>query len=236
MVLRPGPALAGNLELTPVLIELSARASSSLISLRNASPEPMRYEVSLFSWKQSPKGEMELQPTQDLIFFPALLSLAPGEQRNLRVGAATPFGEVEKCYRLFVEELPPLVKQSEPGRVRVLTRVGIPVFLEPPAPKARAELADLALRKGRFSFRLHNAGNVRVRPMAVRAVGRGAKGEILSDQKLEAWYVLPGGDRLLDAEIPKERCAAVRILSAEVALESGSLRAEIPAPGGACAP
>ncbi len=232
----PGHAHAGNLELTPVQVELSARATSALVSLRNAGPDPVRYQVSLFSWRQDPQGEMQLEPTDEVIFFPALLSLAPGEQRNLRVGAVAKFGDVEKSYRLFVEELPPLDKQAVAGRVRVLTRVGVPVFLEPARPKARAELADLALEAARFSFRLHNAGNVRIRPRAVRAVARGAKGEILSEQGLDVWYVLAGGDRLFRTDVPKERCAAVRILSAEVSLEAGELRAEMPAPRGACAP
>ncbi len=235
-ILGPGPARGGNLEVAPVQIELSPGATSALVSLRNAGPEPMRFQVSLFSWRQDLHGEMRLEPTEDVLFFPALLSLAPGEQRNLRVGAATPFGEVEKSYRLFVEELPPLRKATEAGRVRVLTRIGVPVFLEPAVPRARGELADLELKAGHFSFRLHNGGNVRMRPRAVRAVARGAKGEILSDQGLDVWYVLAGGDRLFEAGIPKDRCAAVRILSTEVALEAGALRAEMTTPRGACGP
>lgn len=195
----------------------------------------MRYQVTVFAWKQSPQGEMQLDATQEVVFFPALLSLAPGEQRNLRVGTSAPFGELERSYRLFVEELPPAVKAPGRTQVRVLTRIGIPIFLEPASPVAKGAVSGLGLLGDRAVFTLKNAGNVRLRPTAVRLVARGAGGEILSERSLEAWYVLAGTARIFDAPIPKERCADVRTVSAEVSLERGSLRAEIAAPRGACA-
>lgn len=230
-----GPASAGNLEVTPVQVELSAGATNSLVTIRNTSPESMRYQVSMLSWRQNERGEMALEPTQDVIFFPALFSLISGEQRSLRVGTTQSFGETERAYRLIIEELPPQLKPAEGGKVQMLTRLSIPVFLEPSHRKPKGEIAALEVKDGRFSFRLRNTGNVRMRPQAVRAVARGAKKELISEQLLESWYVLAGGDRLLDAEIPKKLCSKVRVLSAEVTLEKGELRAELPTPRGACA-
>ena len=51
---------------------------------------------------------------------------------------------VEKTYRVFVEQLPDKGGPAASG-VRVLTRVGIPVYLEPPQPVASAEIASLAV-------------------------------------------------------------------------------------------
>ena len=54
-------------------------------------------------------------------------------------GKAVPFGAVERTYRIFVEELPPSTQQAvPPGQVRVLARMGIPIFVE--ARAGRAEL------------------------------------------------------------------------------------------------
>jgi fimbrial chaperone protein len=230
------PASAGTLEVTPVMVELSAGNANTLVSLRNTNPEPVRYQVNVLSWRQNERGEMKLEATQDVIFFPALFSLSSGEQRSLRVGTTAPFGEVERTYRLIIEEMPPMLRIPEAGKIQMLTRLSIPVFLEPVSRRPKGEIAALKLESGRFSFHLRNTGNVRLRPQAVRAVARGAKGEILSEQPLENWYVLSGDDRLLDTEIPKAVCNQVRILSAEVTLEKGELRAELPTPRGACAP
>ena len=49
---------------------------------------------------------IELAPTQDVVFFPALLTLKPGEERRIRVGSTAAPGSIEKTYRIFVEELP----------------------------------------------------------------------------------------------------------------------------------
>ncbi len=67
-------ASAATFSVNPTQIYLSGRATSSLLTLRNDSTEMLRFQLSAFAWTQSAAGEIELGPTEDVVFFPALLT------------------------------------------------------------------------------------------------------------------------------------------------------------------
>jgi len=208
------------------------------VALRNVGKEPVRLEVQATRWSQSPEGQLETAPTDELVVFPPLLTLAPGEERNLRVGATARPGAAERSYRVFLQELPPPEKPGERQQVRVLSRLGLPVFLAPERSATRADLADLQVQGGKARFALQNAGSVRLRPAEVRLTARGADGRTLFARALDAWYVLAGGERRYQVELPAESCPAVRSVAVEVALGTGQapLRAEGRLAEGACGP
>jgi fimbrial chaperone protein len=173
---------------------------------------------------------MLLSATEDVVVFPPLVTLAPGEQRNLRIGAATAFGPVEKTYRVFLQELAPPEKPEGPSQVRVLSRIGLPVFLVPAQVQDRTVLRDLAVRGGKASFRIVNDGNAHARPTSVKLEALGEDGTAVLERELTAWYVLAGGQRDYDLEIPRDLCAAVRKVVVTAALGRDVLRAEVAAP------
>jgi fimbrial chaperone protein len=224
---------AASFSVNPTQIGLSAKVTSALVTVRNESDEPLRFQLSMFAWSQSLKGEMQLTPTKDVVFFPTLLTLAPKEERKIRVGAVTPPGTVEKTYRLFVEELPPPDKPGQTG-VRVLTRMGIPIFLEPATKDGQARLADLGLQKGTFTFRLANAGTVHFTPQSIRVRALDAAGALVLDKKIDAWYILAGTEREYEVVVPKPDCSRVASFVVDIQIEKTNLTERLQAPGGAC--
>jgi hypothetical protein len=72
-------AEAALVAIDPVKVLLTGAAPSRSISLRNNGSERVRFQMSAFTWQQSSGGEMQLAPTPDLVFFPSLLELAPGQ-------------------------------------------------------------------------------------------------------------------------------------------------------------
>jgi fimbrial chaperone protein len=227
-------ASSATFSVNPVQIFLSASAKSAMLSLKNETDQPIRFQLSVNAWAQSPDGQMQLSPTTDVVFFPAMLTLQPREQRNIRVGATVPPGDAEKTYRIFVEELPPLEQKEAPSGVTMLTKMGIPIFLQPAKPVGQASLQDFAVNDGRFGFRLQNNGNVHFIPQSVLVRGVDASGAVILDTKVDAWYVLAGTARVFEVAVPAPQCGQVRSLAVEARVAGAVLKESLQTPAGAC--
>jgi hypothetical protein len=136
----------------------------------------------------------------------------------------------EKTYRIFVEELPPA---EAPKGVRVLTKMGIPIFLRPAKQVATAQLADLRQQGGMLKFTLSNVGTVHVIPRSIKV--RGLAGTTTAfEQDVAGWYLLAGGRRDFEATLPKNGCTQVTSVIVDVQFESGQLQQALQTPNGAC--
>lgn len=213
-------ARAAEVQLNPVVVSLSPAARSGMIAVRNQGTTTVRFEIQTRSWNETPAGQMELGATSDLVVFPPVLTLGPGEERNVRVGVASPssFGAVERSYRLFIQEMAPPEQPGGAAQVQMLSRIGIPVFLAPARASEKAVVSGLAAKAGTVTFRLVNEGTVHVRPGSVKVVGRAAGGASVFEVDLPAWYVLAGGHREYTATIPAEACRTVRSVETQVDL------------------
>lgn len=216
-------ANASSVDVNPTRIHLASAERSESLVLHNGGTAPVRFQVTSFDWKQSLSGEMQLGPTSDLSFFPSLLELKPNESRKIRVMSRVPVGATEKTYRLFVDELPP-PEGSRASGVQVLTRLGVPVFLQPPNPRAQPVLAA-KLEKARLHVTLENTGNSYYVAEAVEVVGRAANGAVVLEQKLPAWYVLARGRRVYDLPVGPEACKKLTSVKLSVKSDYGNATA-----------
>jgi fimbrial chaperone protein len=228
-----GRAAAATFTVDPTQIFLSGRTASALLTLRNESQETLRFQLTVFAWDQSPSGEMTLGSTEDILIFPSLLTLGPSETRRVRVGSTTAPGAREKTYRVFVEELPPATPAA--SGVRVLTKMGIPVFVRPSKELASATLGGLERRQGALHFTVANTGTVHVVPRDIVVRGLAGSTETFA-HPLSGWYVLAGGRREFDVTLPETRCSDVTAISVAVEFGSGRLEERLQTPGGVCAP
>jgi fimbrial chaperone protein len=224
-------ASAATFTVDPTQIFLRNRTGSVLLTLHNQSADSLSFQLSVFAWTQSSTGEMQLQPTQDIVFFPPLLTLKPSETRRVRVGTATTFDAKEKSYRIFVEELPPT---DAPKGVRVLTKMGIPIFLRPVKEVATASLTDLRQQNGQLKFTLSNEGTVHFVPRNIKVRGL-AGSKTAFERELEGWYLLAGGRRDFETALPKDACAQVTSIIVDVQFESNQVQERLQTPTGACA-
>ena len=226
-------AHSGTFQVNPIRITLSRQNPSSLLSVRNDSAEKIRFQIGVFTWDQNGKGEMVLNPTEDLIFYPTLLTLEPGDERRIRIGTNDPMVTSEKSYRIFVEELPPL-EDSQSNGIRILTKMGVPIFIQPSKPTVQGRLDEMGFQGSEFFFEIKNLGNVHFFPRAVRVKGAGFQGETFLERELQSWYILAGRTREYRVEIPRAECEKIQNLTVEVELEDKTLKEKIPLPPRTC--
>lgn len=241
-VLAAGGARADGLNISPVTVELTAGAKAAVVEVRNGGTRALRYEITTFEWKQKLDGDADLTPTREIVAFPPVFQLAPGEARNVRIGTTAAASDREKTWRVFVSELPPAAVDAGGPKLQVLTRIGLPVYLEPTGkPHARGEIADVAASHGAVSLTVRNTGNVRIRPESVELTGLDASGATIFTKKLDGWYVLAGGERRYRTELPRDRCAAIRTLVVRApipgaSIEGAPLESRLAVSNDACAP
>ncbi|HEU4685809.1 MAG TPA: fimbria/pilus periplasmic chaperone [Nitrospira sp.] len=228
---------ASSFNVSPLKIVLSGKTSSALLEITNQSPDALRLQLSVSAWDQRSTGEILLSPTDEVILFPPLVSIEPGEKRKIRLGAVTPRGVTEKTYRIVLEELPPAKShEAEGGVIHVLTRMTIPVFLEPTKKVVSGEIADLTLRNGTASFAVKNTGNAHFSPQRIELIGAGASGQPIAKHDIDGWYVLAGSTRAYDIRLSTEECRNLKSLTVEAQSEAGPLKAQLDVNVGDCGP
>jgi P pilus assembly chaperone PapD len=142
--------------------------------------------------------------------------MEPQERRIIRIGAKVNTKGRELCYRLYVEELPefefgrriPIFdeegEEKQNMNVRMLTRFGIPIFLQPKKKILKGDIEKVFLENKRLKILISNKGNINFSPKNIKIafINNRNRKEISSD--IERWYLLSGAKRWYEIEIPKK--------------------------------
>ena len=129
-------------------LDVRHSAKSASVSVVNDGAEKLSFQLQAMDWSQDLDGKDLYTESRDLIFFPKLMSVEPGQEAIVRIGFKTNAASVEKTYRLFIEELPGVVKKVEgsSAQINFLVRFGLPIFAAPALPHPRRAADPLAAR------------------------------------------------------------------------------------------
>ncbi len=214
-------ALAGNFRVAPVRISLDSQMRSTLVTVSNRGDTPVRLQLDVHRWDESPTGEVLLEPSGDVVVFPSLLVLAAGESRAVRVGMIAPVERLEQSFRLIVEELPDQVQAARGIALRM--RMSVPIFVTDDAAREAPRLDPPILAAPRtLHVVLGNDGERHFKPLALNVTLVDASGRT-AHQRIPGWYVLPRHTREYSVVLPPEidclREARVRLEHDGAALE-----------------
>ncbi len=222
--LTPHAAGAGEYAVTPMRISLDREAASSTVTVTNSGSDRMSFQIAAMEWTQDADGRDRYAPTTEVIFFPKILTLQPGESRVVRVGVQAFPVQAERTFRLFIEPLQ--VRAAEPAasgaQISINIRFALPIFVKPAAPAAAGEIDDVAVHRGVLAFKLRNTGNEHLRAEnGVAVTGRDAQGSDVFTERIETGNVLAGAAKPIALTLPRGTCA--RLASLEITARAEQL-------------
>jgi len=226
---------AGSWRVVPIRLDLDQKSRSGSITLHNEGDAPVNLQMRAVQWKQDAQGKDQYEESAELVYFPKILTLPPGESRVLRSGINIPATSQEKTFRLFIEELP-APRQSEGAAVAIAVRFGVPVFVAPLKPEMRGEVGALTLKSDGVELPVRNLGNVHFRIQALYLVGRDEAGVELFRQKTDGWYLLAQAERFYSLPFPPEGCGKAVTLEVLINTDKGNFSTKEKLPAGLCRP
>lgn len=222
---------------TPTLLAMRWGEQSTSLLLRNESAETLRFQITAFRWTNSDAGDMRLDATEDVVLFPSLFTIAPGQTRRVRLACHMRPTDRELAYRVIVEQLPSRAGSRSDGGVQMLTRLNLPLFIQPASRVATTTLDAVGIADGALSFDVRNTGTVNTRVRDVLVQGHTRDGRVVHEQRLNGWYVLPGETRHYRLPLAPDVCrglATVTVTAAFVQTEIPPLQERAPVDPAAC--
>ena len=116
---------------------------------------------------------------------------------------------------MLLDELPNQVAAPAAlSEIHVLTRTGMPVFLEPSRRTRVPSLASAAVKLGMLTLGLGDVGTQRLDPQRVKVALLDGAGHVIDQHEMTENYVLPGRTWYLNIKLPAalcERAASVSV-------------------------
>jgi fimbrial chaperone protein len=212
------PVFAGEFTVNPVRLDLGPTARSAAVTVINEGTEKLNFQLQAMDWVQDAAGKDQYSETRDLIFFPKIMSVEPGQEAVVRVGLKTEATAGERTFRLFIEELPGLVKKPEGNgaQVNFLIRFGLPIFAAPIQPKDGLALEGLELKNGVVLIAARNTGNRHQVFQSLRLEGKDSAGKRVYGLDIADRYLLASTLKSYTTVLSSEQCREIAVLNVEI--------------------
>jgi len=235
LFLIPSIAFSGEFRVTPIRLDFDRRTKSGVITIVNEGGDKLNVQMRAFEWSQDAEGKDQYTETNDIVFFPRIMSLDRKEEKILRAGIKIPATAREKTYRLFIEEIPG-PKKGEGVNVAIAIRFGVPIFVKPLKEELKGEIEKVDLSRGVLSVLIKNKGNTHFIIHSIDVKGKNVKGEETFSKELSGWYLLSGVSRLYTTTIPQEVCETLSKLDIEVKTDRFKLNGKLDVNQAMCIP
>jgi len=236
VLLWPLQITAASFDISPINIFFDSQKATEKMTILNTGGSDLTLQLRLYRWTQDGKGLDVYEETKDLVAFPKIVTIKKGEDRIIRIGTQSKSADVEKTYRVYLEEVPSADPARKSNTVQFLSRVGVPVFLKPHKITTRGSMEPVGMQKGRASFKIKNEGNYHFVITGITIHGMDGAGKTVLEQELKGWYLLAGAARTYTAEIPKEACRGLARIEVRPKTETETLSGQLDVTREMCLP
>lgn len=225
MLILPFDSLAGSFSVFPIRIFLDSKNKTETLKIINESDDKVNLLVKAFEWTQDENGKDSYEPTRDLVYFPRVFSIEGKGERMVKLGFQKKFPDIERTFRLFVEEMPNTQKKSGGASLNIVLKMNLPVFVAPAAKAVdKGIIKDIVLSGKALSVTVQNTGNVHHMVKTIKVEGRDSSGEIITFPIKNGWYLLGGKSRTYTFDVPGDKCLKLKELNIEIETSNYTLK------------
>jgi len=217
------PVIAGPFSVTPVRIYMSPSDRAVAVTINNEGDTDLVMQADLYTWKQKPDGEDDLELTEDLLLSPPIIKVPAKSRQVVRLARLQPADmENQQTYRLIVREIPEAAPSTANLQLQIAIAFSMPVFITPPNAKYKLDCTAQKTAMDKVSVSCKNSGNAYAQIIDLTL-------ETSSDQKITArstgGYMLPSIKRKFDIESENKQPIPNGEAKLTVRLDDGSTQA-----------
>jgi fimbrial chaperone protein len=188
------PVHAGVFTVNPVRMYMGPRDRALAVTITNGGDSEMVLQAESFDWSQTPDGQDQLKPTDDLVLAPPIIKIAPRGRQVVRLALVAPRDASRQLtYRIIVREVPEAAPAASAVQVQVALAMNMPVFVTPVGAKRKLD-CGLTRQAAGLRAACANQGTAYAQVRELRVLRDG--------QPLARFeggpYILPGATRLIE--------------------------------------
>jgi len=215
--------LAGPFSVTPVRIYMTPKDKAVAVTIINEGDKELVMQADLYTWKQKPDGEDDLQLTEDLLLSPPIIKLAGKARQVVRLARLHPaMLDQQQTYRMIVREIPEAAPNKGTLQLQIAIAFSMPVFITPPSAKYKLDCTIGKVAADTVRATCENTGNAYAQPIDFTLSG--PDNEKLAS-RTTGGYILPTIKRSFDIKSENNKAIPGGKAKLTVKLDDGSIQA-----------
>ena len=212
-------AFAAVINVTPTRLTIAESGTSTDFLMTNEGTQSVRFSVRPYRWHQNLDGTQSVEPTDDLIVFPQIVTIAPHARRAIRAGYTGARPATETDYRIVATELPITEDAPQAPGLTIRSKFSVPLFIAPQVARHDVQIQAARSAAGSVAFDVLERGTVYAFLDGVRVRGTNAAGATLFDRSIEGWYLLPNQPRRFTLPVPRADCRGLAHVDVDAKFE-----------------